>query len=132
MNLRRYRKKATQFVTAVQIDLDLSPTDGFLIYEKWGSEQRCKRGDWLVNNGGEVYTIADGIFEKTYDEVAPGQYVKSAPVWAKQASRDGKIPTESGETKYSPGDYLVSNREDGADGYAVEPTRFEAMYEIDD
>jgi len=41
---RRYRKKPDQFVVAVQLALD---TNGFT-YKKWGAEQRCKRGDWLV------------------------------------------------------------------------------------
>jgi len=48
---RRYRKKASQFVVAVQLALD---TPGFE-YRKWGADQRCKRNDWLVNNDGDVY-----------------------------------------------------------------------------
>ena len=40
-NLRRYIKKADQFVIAVQLNLD---TDGFT-YDKWGSVQKCKKGD---------------------------------------------------------------------------------------
>src|SRR5215831_2695516 len=42
---RRYKKKPTAFVTAVQLDLD---TEGFT-YNKWGGKQVCKRGDWLVD-----------------------------------------------------------------------------------
>ena len=53
---RKHVKRATQFVTAVQVDLEL---DGFT-YRKWGGTQRCKRGDWLVNNNGEVYTVEPG------------------------------------------------------------------------
>ena len=41
---KRYRKKEGQFVTAVRLDLDF---DG-LTYRKWGADQRCKPGDWLV------------------------------------------------------------------------------------
>ncbi|MCP5004175.1 MAG: hypothetical protein GY941_09585, partial [Planctomycetes bacterium] len=42
--LRRYRKKATANVIAVRLELD---TDGFT-YRKWGGEQFCKAGDWIV------------------------------------------------------------------------------------
>jgi hypothetical protein len=31
-----------------------------------GAEQRCKRGDWLVDNGGEVYTVDGDSFARTY------------------------------------------------------------------
>src|SRR5258707_14820409 len=51
--LQEYRRRERTHVTAVRLDLD---TDGFT-YHKWGSAQRCKRGDWLVNNQGDVYTI---------------------------------------------------------------------------
>ena len=40
---KKFKKKADSFVVAVQLNLD---TDGFT-YEKWGAEQRCKKGDWL-------------------------------------------------------------------------------------
>ena len=50
---RRYRKCPDRAVIAVQIDLD---TPGFT-YRKWGGEQRCKAGDWLVDNDGDVYTV---------------------------------------------------------------------------
>ena len=41
---QKYVKGPDQKVHAVQLDLE---TDGFT-YRKWGAEQRCKRGDWLV------------------------------------------------------------------------------------
>ena len=58
---RKYKKKPTSFVTAVRLDLD---TKGF-VYNKWGGEQVCKRGDWLVNNNGDTYTVSRGSFAKT-------------------------------------------------------------------
>lgn len=58
---RKYKKKPTSFVTAVRPDLD---TKGF-VYNKWGGEQVCKRGDWLVNNNGDTYTVSRGSFAKT-------------------------------------------------------------------
>ncbi|MBM3801749.1 MAG: hypothetical protein FJW26_05475 [Acidimicrobiia bacterium] len=122
---RKYRKKAASFVTAVQLDLD---TDGFA-YNKWGGRQVCKRGDWLVDNNGEKYTVEKESFAKTYLFVSPGVYIKSAPVWAEVAAEPGKIATKEGQTAYAAGDYLVSNNEDGADAYAVSPQKFESMYE---
>ena len=50
---RRYRKRADQFVVAVRLDLEGA---GFR-YRKWGGEQQCKAGDWVVDNDGEVYTV---------------------------------------------------------------------------
>jgi len=47
---RKYKKKPTSFITAVQLDLD---TEGFT-YNKWGGKQVCKKDDWLVNNNGDT------------------------------------------------------------------------------
>ena len=44
--LTRYVKRPDQAVTAIQINLEIS---GFS-YEKWGSIQQCKKGDWLAEN----------------------------------------------------------------------------------
>ena len=89
---RKYKKKPTSFITAVQLDLD---TEGFT-YNKWGGKQVCKKGDWLVNNNGDTYTVAEESFAKTYKFVSPGVYVKSAPVWAEVAEKAGNIKTKEG------------------------------------
>jgi hypothetical protein len=123
--LRKYRPRAERFVVAVQLRLD---TPGFT-YRKWGAEQRCKRGDWLVDNGGDVYTVDADSFAKTYREERPGIYVKTTPVWAEVAGRAGSIATKEGATHYEAEDYLVFNNEDRSDGYAVARERFESMYE---
>ena len=125
---RKYKKKPTLFITAVQLDLD---TKGFT-YNKWGGKQVCKRGDWLVNNNGGTYTIAEETFAQTYEFVSPGVYIKSAPVWAEVAEKTGKVKTKEGETAYEAGDYLVYNNEDGTDGYAMSPASFKSMYELAD
>jgi len=122
---RKYKKKPTSFVTAVQLDLD---TEGF-VYNKWGAPQVCKRGDWLVDNAGDKYTIAQESFSKTYECVSPGVYTKSAPVWAEVAIKPGKVKTKEGETAYKAGDYLVSNNPDGSDAYAIGAQKFLEMYE---
>ena len=127
MKTKRYRKRkrANQFVVAVQINLE---TDGFR-YRKWGGEQRCSSGDWLVDNDGDFYTVSQESFTKTYEKVAPGQYVKTASVWAYKVSSAGKVKTNEGFTEYVAGDYWVANTPDGADAYAVSKLKFEEMYE---
>lgn len=110
---------------AVQLDLD---TEGFT-YQKWGGTQRSKRGDWLVNNQGDVYTIDGETFARTYRQVSAGVYEKDAPVWAEQAPESGTIPTKEGSTAYKAGDYLVFNDPDGHDGYAMSRETFHSLYE---
>jgi hypothetical protein len=122
---RKYKKKRTSFVAAVQLDLD---TPGFT-YNKWGGKQVCKRGDWLVDNNGDKYTVSQDSFAKTYEFVSTGVYVKSAPVWAEVAAKAGKVKTKEGETAYEAGDYIVFNNEDGTDAYAMSAEKFESMYE---
>ena len=125
---RRFRKKADQFVVAVVLDLD---TPGFT-YRKWGADQHCKRGDWLVDNDSDVYTVDGDVFQRTYRNVGPGKYVKTTPVWAEVATGAGNVPTKEGRSHYEAGDYLVFNNEDGGDAYCVAAAKFEAMYEPDD
>ena len=124
---RRYRKKANQFVVAVRLALE---TDGFS-YTKWGAIQRCKPGDWLVDNGGDVYTVDGKVFSETYRPLSPGLYVKTTPVWAAVATAPGHVATKEGASHYDTGDYLVSNNEDGSDAYCVGAATFEEMYELD-
>ena len=123
---RKYKKKPTSFITAVQLDLD---TEGF-VYNKWGGPQVCKRGDWLVDNAGDKYTVARESFTKTYEFVSPGVYTKSAPVWAELTDKPGKIKTSEGETAYAAGDYLVSNNPDGTDTYAISAEKFRELYDL--
>jgi hypothetical protein len=125
---RRYRKKADHPVVAVRLDLD---TEGFA-YRKWGAVQHCKRGDWIVTNEGETYTVDGEVFARTYRQVGPGLYRKVTPVWAEVASRDGSIATLEGVSHYRAGDYLVYNDESGQDGWCMDAERFESLYEPDD
>ena len=121
----KYRKRADRQVTAVQLALE---TDGFS-YRKWGGWQRCRAGDWLVENDGDVYTVNRESFAATYRQVQPGRYIKVAPVWAARAVAAGRIDTKEGATAYQAGDYLVSNEEIGTDAYAMTAETFESMYE---
>lgn len=122
--LEPYRRREQTTVSAVQLDLE---TEGFT-YQKWGALQRCKRGDWLVDNQGDVYTVDRETFAVTYRSVSQGVYEKVAPVWAKQAAAAGAIPTREGSTRYAAGDYLVFNDAEGRDGYAMSAERFSALY----
>jgi len=109
----------------VQLELK---TEGFT-YEKWGSVQTCKAGDWLVNNEGDTYTVDNDTFARTYKSTGPGTYVKVTTIWAEVATQPGEVRTKEGTTHYGPGDYLVYNQPDGGDGYAVSSAAFERMYE---
>jgi len=122
---QKYVKRARTQVVAIQLNLE---TGGFA-YRKWGGEQTCKPGDWIVNNGGDVYTVDRDTFARTYRAESPGLYRKVAPVWAELADRDGAIRTKEGVTHYQAGAYLVFNDEAGQDSYAVTAPMFEAMYE---
>lgn len=120
----KYVKRENQAVIAVQFGLD---TDGFT-YRKWGGVQTCKPGDWILDNDGDIYTVDHDTFARTYRKVDAGRYVKVTPVWAEAAANEGSVQTKEGTTQYQRGDYLVFNEEDGGDAYAVEATKFRAMY----
>ncbi len=126
--LQRYRKRPNQAITAIRLTLD---TAG-LRYTKWGAEQHCKPGDWLVDNSGDVYSIDANSFKKTYRQVEPGRYIKIAPVWAEQADSNGIFNTREGLSEYQKGDYIVFNNADRTDGYPVPEADFLAMYEVDE
>src|SRR5262245_64926597 len=106
---RKYVRNPGRPVAAVQLSLEM---DG-LVYRKWGGEQRAKRGDWLVDNDGDVYTVDGGVFAKTYQPVdrskSPGAYVKTTAIWAARATAPGSVTTKEGTTQYRTGDYIVSN-----------------------
>ena len=74
--LKKYRKKANLAVVAVQLNLDI---EGFT-YHKWGAEQRCKPGDWLIDNQGDVYSVDREVFANTYRLLSPGLYVKTTRI----------------------------------------------------
>lgn len=125
---KRYRRRPNRPIAAVRLLLDTSGFD----YRKWGGDQHCKAGDWLVDNDGDVYTVDAESFARTYQAVGPGAYVKSTVVWAERADVAGSITTFEGRTRYEAGDYIVSNAEDGTDTYAISAAKFEFLYEQSD
>ena len=124
---QRFRRRPDQTVVAVQLDLD---TDG-LRYRKWGHEQQAKRGDWLVDNKGDIYTVDAKSFAQTYRQVQRGAWLKTTPVWATQATQAGSVQTKEGHTQVRAGDWVVANNADGSDAYAMGADKFQAMYEPD-
>lgn len=124
-SLSPYRKRENRPISAVQVRLE---TAGFT-YRKWGAMQSCKAGDWVVDNQGDIYTVDQHSFAKTYTEISPGRYVKTAKVWAIRAQSAGVISTKEGETHYGAGDWLVYNDEARNDGYAMSAERFASLYE---
>lgn len=126
--LKRYKRRENTTVTAVKIDLG---TDGFQ-YQKWGGVQIARRGDWLVDNMGDVYTIDGQVFEDTYSEVSPGRYKRNSFVWAEEAKIDGRVKSTSGFTYYYAGDMIAYNSEEKTDGWAMEKERFFKLYRDDD
>lgn len=126
--LKRYRRRDDAIVAAVRIDLD---TDGFT-YRKWGGEQVVRPSDWLVDNGREVYPVDAGTFAETYAPIAPGQYRKTARVWARQAEAEGRVASTSGWTRYAAGDMVVFASAAQNDGWAVPCEDFLALYRPDE
>ena len=120
----RYVRRSDRPLAAVRLALD---TTG-LVYRKWGGRQRAKKGDWIVDNDGDVYTVDANVFARTYRRVAVGAYVKKTPVWALRATDAGRVKTKEGFTRYRPGDYLVSNNRDGSDQYAMRAVKFKDLY----
>ena len=120
----RYVRRPDRPVAAVRLALD---TKG-LVYRKWGSRQRAKKGDWIVDNDGDVYTVDARVFARTYHRIAIGAYVKRTPVWALRATQAGRVKTKEGFTRYRPGDYLVSNDRHGSDQYAMTAKTFKDLY----
>lgn len=126
MNPRKqYRKRPDLPVIAVNLDLDIEE----MHYRKWGHQQTAKRGDWLVDNDGDIYTVENQYFQDNYRKIKPGQYEKVGEIWAEEAEEPGSIPTKEGSTNYNAGDYLVFSSAQGGTGYAISRARFKRMYE---
>jgi hypothetical protein len=121
---KAYAVREGQEVTAIRINLNL---DTFT-YQKWGSTQTAKQGDWLVERDGQVHTVSGKTFEQTYKKVGPATYRKHTIVWAAPAAEAGFIATQAGETHYRQGDYIVWNDAAGSDGYAIDKETFEHLY----
>ena len=123
--LAKYRRRVEVTVVAVRLDLD---TDGFT-YRKWGAEQLCRAGDWLVNNAGTTYTVGATAFADAYREVSPGVFAKEDPVWVERAATSGTMPTKDGMVDFAPGDMLVFVDPDRIEGLPMSAEQFDEQYE---
>lgn len=123
--LRKYTRRANTAVSAIQLTLDLE----CFTYRKWGGVQTAHTGDWLIKRGDDVYTVEQSSFAKSYKPLDNGRYIKTQPVWARQANEDGAIKTKEGATHYKAGDMIVFNDEEESDGYAMSLAKFESLYE---
>lgn len=131
--MKRFRRREQMDVTAIPLRFEpIGDNDGTLFgYRKWGSDQSAKPGDWLVQNGDDVYTVDAESFALTYSKTGQGRYRKTGHVWAEPAAEHGVIRTKEGKTSHEAGDWLVYNREDRKDGYAMSAQRFHELYEAD-
>jgi hypothetical protein len=127
-----YNRKKTPPVTAIQLKFDVPEGITHLFkYQKWGDTQQCKPNDWLVRTSvGEVYTIDEESFAKTYTTVSGDSYEKSVGVYAYQSTVDGSIPTKEGVTHYKAGDWVTFNDKELTDGYAISDEKFRKLYEV--
>lgn len=123
--LKKYKKRLSFAITAIQLNLE---TEGFS-YQKWGAEQNCKQGDWIVDNGGDFYTIDNEVFKATYVKISKCQYVKNTLVFAEESLSAGTIKTKEGISNYDQGSYLVYTSKDHIDAYVLSKEKFELMYE---
>ena len=123
--LEQYRPREAATVLALRLDLELQCFQ----YEKWGGKQQARRGDWVVDKDGDVYTVTDSNFSRTYRLVRPGLYRKDAPVWACLAPSDGVVPSEEGSTAYQEGDYVVFHLPEDDLGWAMRAEEFLRTYE---
>lgn len=126
MAFREYRRRSDTTVHAIRLNLD---TTGFE-YQKWDGRQRCKAGDWIVQNGDDTYTVDADVFARTYERVEGATYRKTGTVWAEPQSESGTIRSMEGSTNYGADDYVVYNDREKTDGYAIERAKFESMYEL--
>ena len=90
------------------------------------------RGDWLVDDDGDIRTVDSDVFAATYRRVGHGQYRKITPVWVERAAEAGSVETKEGWTHFGPGDYVVSNNPDGTDAYAMNAETLDSLYEPDE
>ena len=131
--LQLYRRREQTMVIAIPLDLEARPDAAvgstLFTYTQWDARQTCKRGDWLVHRGDDVYTVDRDTFASTYTQVATGQFRKTANVWDERAGKPGKIVTKEGSTGYKTGDFLIYNQAHRQDGYAVKATKFAELYE---
>ena len=114
----QYKKVGT--VQAEQLTQDTTWTAN-------GAPMEGKAGDWKVTGSdGSVWTVKPDIFAKTYGEVSPGVYAKTATTNAQLITRDMTVHTLEGDVPAKAGDYLVTGP--NGEQYPVTAAKFKSMY----
>jgi len=123
--MKSYKRKTAGTIVAIQLKFE----ELHFTFKKWQASQKCKSGDWLVENQGDVYTVDEEEFARTYEKVSKGIYKKTSIIWANQAQSIGHIKTIEGKTHYKNGDFLIANEKNGEYLYAISNKKFHQLYE---
>lgn len=84
-------------------------------------------GDWkLTGPDGSTWTVKPDIFAKTYGEVSPGVYAKTAIARAMKLNQPYTVQSLEGPSSGNTGDYLVIGPNN--EFYIVNGAKFEGMY----
>lgn len=94
-----------------------------------GSDLDAAAGDWLLTDGRREWTVAAGVFDRSYDPLPDGTFRRSAPVEAVRLTADLDVPTLEGVSAAVAGDWLVR----GVDGelWPVDDGHFRRRYTPD-
>lgn len=99
-----YRQAGAKPVTAIQMDTE------FEVAPSWmdGGTLKGKAGDWKLSNGpDDQWLVERDIFAQTYRQVDGDQWVKHAPIQAKQMDTAFEVETLEGVVQGRPGDWLA-------------------------
>lgn len=92
-----------------------------------GDKMKAEKGDWKITGAdGSTWSVKPDIFAKTYSEVGPGHYIKTASTKARVLTKATTIQTLDGAGTGNAGDYLV--RGVNGEEYIVTKAKFESMY----
>ncbi|MBB5166480.1 hypothetical protein [Mycobacterium sp. AZCC_0083] len=95
-----------------------------------GETMQAKASDWAVQDaGGDSWSVGDGIFQDSYEEVDPTEkrWRRIGVVSARPARVGETLQTREGPTQAAPGDWVVKGTRDEL--WAVSASRFAQRYE---
>lgn len=94
-----------------------------------GSDLDAAAGDWLLTDGRREWTVAAGVFDRSYAPLPDGTFRKSAPVEAVRLTTAVDVPTLEGVSAAVAGDWLLR----GVDGelWPVDDGHFRRRYTPD-
>jgi hypothetical protein len=95
-----------------------------------GETMQAKAGDWALEDAdGDSWSVGDGIFQDSYEEVDPTEkrWRRTGVISARPARIGEKLQTREGPTQAAPGDWVVKGTRDEL--WAVSASRFAQRYE---